>query len=174
MEGQQKNLRMKIIIVIAIVLIAAAAFAAGFVTGYSRNSADDNAVGAGTTAEDTTEAEAADTEALEAETAQTEAEETETAQTDASYAEETDGTTAQDAGDSGTASSAITADQAKAVAIADCGLSSSEIKYVNIWKDKEDGTWVYCVEFGTYDDTEYKYVIDMYTGLVAASYIEQH
>ena len=164
MEGQQKNLRMKIIIVIAIVLIAAAAFAAGFVTGYSRNSADDNAASLDTAAEDTTEAGTADTEALEAETAQTEA----------SYAEETDGTDAQDADNDGTASSAITADQAKAVAIADCGLSSSEIKYVNIWKDKEDGIWVYCVEFGTYTDTEYKYVIDMYTGEIAASYIEQH
>ena len=69
---------------------------------------------------------------------------------------------------------AITEDEAQDIAIADSGLSESEIKYINIWTEKEDGQWLYAVEFGTYDDTEYKYEIDMYTGEITASYIESH
>ena len=69
---------------------------------------------------------------------------------------------------------AITEDEAQDIAIADSGLSESEIKYINIWTEKEDGQWLYAVEFGTYDDTEYKYEIDMYTGEIADSYIESH
>ena len=69
---------------------------------------------------------------------------------------------------------AITEDEAQDIAIADSGLSESEIKYINIWTEKEDDQWLYAVEFGTYDDTEYKYEIDMYTGEIAASYIESH
>ena len=69
---------------------------------------------------------------------------------------------------------AITEDEAQDIAIADSGLSESEIKYINIWTEKENGQWLYAVEFGTYDDTEYKYEIDMYTGEIAASYIESH
>ena len=69
---------------------------------------------------------------------------------------------------------AITEDEAQEIAIADSGLSESEIKYINIWTEKEDDQWLYAVEFGTYDDTEYKYEIDLYTGEIAASYIESH
>ena len=69
---------------------------------------------------------------------------------------------------------AISEDEAQDIAIADSGLSESEIKYINIWTEKEDGQWLYAVEFGTYDDTEYKYEIDMYTGEITASYIESH
>ena len=69
---------------------------------------------------------------------------------------------------------AITEDKAQDIAVTDSGLSGSEIKYINIWTEKEDGQWLYAVEFGTYDDTEYKYEIDMYTGEIAASYIESH
>ena len=69
---------------------------------------------------------------------------------------------------------AITENEAQDIAITDSGLSESEIKYINIWTEKEDGQWLYAVEFGTYDDTEYKYEIDMYTGEIAASYIESH
>ena len=69
---------------------------------------------------------------------------------------------------------AITEDEAQDIAVTDSGLSGSEIKYINIWTEKEDGQWLYAVEFGTYDDTEYKYEIDMYTGEIAASYIESH
>ena len=69
---------------------------------------------------------------------------------------------------------AITEDGAQDIAIADSGLSESEIKYINIWTEKEDDQWLYAVEFGTYDDTEYKYEIDMYSGEIAASYIESH
>ena len=69
---------------------------------------------------------------------------------------------------------AITKDDAQDIAIADSGLSESEIKYINIWIEKENGQWLYAVEFGTYNDTEYKYEIDMYTGEIAASYIESH
>ena len=73
-----------------------------------------------------------------------------------------------------TESEAITEDEAQDIAIADSGLSESEIKYINIWTEKEDDQWLYAVEFGTYDDTEYKYEIDLYTGEIAASYIESH
>ena len=69
---------------------------------------------------------------------------------------------------------AISEDEAQDIAIADSGLSESEIKYINIWTEKEDDQWLYAVEFGTYDDTEYKYEIDMYTGEITASYIESH
>ena len=69
---------------------------------------------------------------------------------------------------------AITEDDAQEIAIADSGLSESEIKYINIWTEKEDEQWLYAVEFGTYDDTEYKYEIDMDTGEITASYIESH
>ena len=68
----------------------------------------------------------------------------------------------------------ITEDEAQDIAIEDSSLSESEIKYINIWTEKEDDQWLYAVEFGTYDDTEYKYEIDMYTGEIAASYIESH
>ena len=68
----------------------------------------------------------------------------------------------------------ITEDEAQDIAVSDSGLSESEIKYINIWTEKEDDQWLYAVEFGTYDDTEYKYEIDMYTGEIAASYIESH
>ena len=73
-----------------------------------------------------------------------------------------------------TESEAITEDEAQDIAVSDSGLSESEIKYINIWTEKEDGLWLYAVEFGTYDDTEYKYEINMYTGEIAASYIESH
>ena len=69
---------------------------------------------------------------------------------------------------------AITEDKAQDIAVSDSGLSESEIKYINIWTEKEDDQWLYAVEFGTYDDTEYKYEIDMYTGEIADSYIESH
>ena len=72
------------------------------------------------------------------------------------------------------AAEAITEDEAQDIAIMDSGLSESEIKYINIWTEKEDDQWLYAVEFGTYDDTEYKYEIDLYTGEIAASYIESH
>ena len=69
---------------------------------------------------------------------------------------------------------AITEDEAQEIAIVDSGLSESEIKYINIWTEKEDEQWLYAVEFGTYDDTEYKYKIDMYNGEITASYIQSH
>ena len=88
-----------------------------------------------------------------------------------SYTSESEDTAAAEDTDD---AKAITEDEAQDIAIADSGLSESEIKYINIWTEKEDGQWLYAVEFGTYDDTEYKYEIDMYTGEIAASYIESH
>ena len=90
--------------------------------------------------------------------------------TDSETSESEDNAVAEDTDDA----EAITEDEAQDIAIADSGLSESEIKYINIWTEKEDGQWLYTVEFGTYDDTEYKYEIDMYTGEIAASYIESH
>ena len=85
------------------------------------------------------------------------------------------GMESSDTDDTGnTESEAITEDEAQEIAIADSGLSESEIKYINIWTEKEDGQWLYAVEFGTCDDTEYKYEIDMYTGEITDGYIESH
>ena len=90
--------------------------------------------------------------------------------TDSGTSELEETTVAEDTDDA----EAITEDEAQDIAIADSGLSESEIKYINIWTEKEDDQWLYAVEFGTYNDTEYKYKIDMYTGEIAASYIESH
>ena len=90
--------------------------------------------------------------------------------TDSETSESEDNAVTEDTDDA----EAITEDDARDIAIADSGLSESEIKYINIWTEKEEGQWLYAVEFGTYDDTEYKYEIDMYTGEIAASYIESH
>ena len=87
---------------------------------------------------------------------------------------ETSGSEDTTAADDTDYAEAITEDEAQDIAIKDSGLSESEIKYINIWTEKEGGQWLYAVEFGTYDDTEYKYEIDMYTGEIAASYIESH
>ena len=93
---------------------------------------------------------------------------------DTAAAEDTDAAEAITAAEDTDAAEAITEDEAQDIAIADSGLSESEIKYINIWTEKEDDQWLYAVEFGTYDDTEYKYEIDMYTGEISASYIESH
>ena len=90
--------------------------------------------------------------------------------TDSETSESEDTAAAEDTDDA----EAIAEDDAQEIAIADSGLSESEVKYINIWTEKEDDQWLYAVEFGTYDDTEYKYEIDMYTGEIAASYIESH
>ena len=90
--------------------------------------------------------------------------------TDSETSESEDNAVAEDTDDA----EVITEDDARDIAIADSGLSESEIKYINIWTEKEEGQWLYAVEFGTYDDTEYKYEIDMYTGEITASYIESH
>ena len=93
---------------------------------------------------------------------------------DTAAVEDTDDAEAITAAEDTDAAEAITEEEAQDIAIADSGLSESEIKYINIWTEKEDDQWLYAVEFGTYDDTEYKYEIDMYTGEIAASYIESH
>ena len=90
--------------------------------------------------------------------------------TDSETSESEDNAVAEDTDDA----EAITEDDARDIAVAESGLSESEIKYINIWTEKEEGQWLYAVEFGTYDDTEYKYEIDMYTGEITASYIESH
>ena len=90
--------------------------------------------------------------------------------TDSETSDSEDDAAAEDTDDA----EAITEDEAQDIAVADSGLSESEIKYINIWTEKEDGQWLYAVEFGTYDDTEYKYEINMYTGEITASYIEAH
>ena len=86
----------------------------------------------------------------------------------------TESSESSDTSEENTRSEAITEDAAREIAVSDSGLSESEIRYINIWTEKEDGRWLYAVEFGTCDDTEYKYEIDMYTGEIAASYIESH
>ena len=111
-----------------------------------------------------------DTSGEVSESAESEVETAADSNTDNEASESEDDAEAGDTDDA----EAITEDEAQDIAITDSGLSESEIKYINIWTEKEDDQWLYAVEFGTYDDTEYKYEIDMYTGEIAASYIESH
>ena len=113
---------------------------------------------------------ATDTSGEASESTESTVETTADSSTDNETSESEDTATAEDTDDT----EAISEDEAQDIAIADSGLSESEIKYINIWTEKEDGQWLYAVEFGTYDDTEYKYEIDMYTGEIADNYIESH
>lgn len=67
-----------------------------------------------------------------------------------------------------TQSSYITADRAKQIALADAGLSSSNVVFIRAQQDWDDGRAVYEVEFysGT---TEYDYEIDAITGAIRSA-----
>lgn len=67
--------------------------------------------------------------------------------------------------------SKITADQAKSAALADAGLSASDVQYIKAELDRENGTWVYEVEFQT-STHEYEYEINAHTGAVYSKSVE--
>ena len=60
----------------------------------------------------------------------------------------------------------ISAETAKAKALAHAGLSASQVTFVRAYLDWDDGRYVYDVEFYTSDYKEYDYEIDAYTGAV--------
>ena len=60
----------------------------------------------------------------------------------------------------------VTAEQAKAKALAHAGLTSSQVTFVQCKLDWDDGRQVYDVEFYTTDYKEYDYEIDAATGAV--------
>ena len=69
--------------------------------------------------------------------------------------------------DSGTVTgTAVTAEQAKAKALAHAGLTSSQVTFIQCKLDWDDGRQVYDVEFYTADYKEYDYEIDASTGAV--------
>lgn len=60
----------------------------------------------------------------------------------------------------------ISAETAKAKALAHAGLSASQVTFVRAYPDWDDGRYVYDVEFFTSDYKEYDYEIDANTGAV--------
>lgn len=60
----------------------------------------------------------------------------------------------------------ITEDDAKSIALEHAGLSESQVTYIKIGIDREDGRDVYDVEFYTDNEKEYDYEIDPYTGQI--------
>ena len=68
----------------------------------------------------------------------------------------------RDAAASGTA---ITLEQAKEKALAQAGLSASQVRYLNAKQDRDDGRTVYEGSF-YYNEMEYEFEIDAATGNV--------
>ena len=171
MKTGRSHKRLKIVFITAGAVVAVMIIAMAVYFGTYYHSVDVDAY--------FTDTELPDEESASAETVSEAPEDSdaEASQTDAEASQTETKRTSSEAGEAGhtdTKSEAITEKEAREIAIADSGLSESEIKYINIWTEKEDGQWVYAVEFGNYDDTEYKYAIDMYTGGITASYIESH
>ena len=67
-----------------------------------------------------------------------------------------------------TSSSYITADRAKQIALADAGLSSSNVVFIRAQQDWDDGRAVYEVEFYS-GNIEYDYEIDAITGAIRSA-----
>ena len=67
--------------------------------------------------------------------------------------------------------SKITADQAKSAALADAGADVSSVQYTRAELCREDGAWIYEVEFCT-STHEYEYEIDAHTGAVCGKSVE--
>ncbi len=59
----------------------------------------------------------------------------------------------------------ITAEKAKSIALAHAGLSADQVKRLRAEKDKDDGVWVYDVEF-CHAGLEYEYEIHAQTGKI--------
>lgn len=66
----------------------------------------------------------------------------------------------------GTAAGLLTAEQAKAKALADAGLTADQVTFTEAKLDWDDGRQVYDIEFYTDDYQEYDYEIDAKTGKV--------
>lgn len=102
-----------------------------------------------------------------AETSATPAPQTTPAATPAASTPDTTNTGAQQNG-STQASAGITESKAKEIALADAGLSSSQVTFIKSKLDWDDGRQVYDVEFYTSDYKEYDYEIDASTGKIVS------
>ena len=60
----------------------------------------------------------------------------------------------------------ITEEKARELALADAGVKESDVTFVRVHQDLDDGRQVYDVEFYTADYVEYDYELDAYTGAV--------
>lgn len=74
-------------------------------------------------------------------------------------------TTTTTTSSSSNSSSTITAEEAKAIALADAGISESSVSYIKAKLDKDNGIYIYEVEF-TYNRVEYDYEINASTGTI--------
>lgn len=75
-------------------------------------------------------------------------------------------TTGGNSGNTSTSAGLISAETAKAKALAHAGLTASQVTFIQSKLDWDDGRRVYDVEFYTKDYREYDYEIDAYTGAV--------
>jgi len=78
-------------------------------------------------------------------------------------ADSTQSTAAQDSSTGSPSSDYVGEDAAKAAALEHAGLTESEVTYVKVKLDREDGTIVYEIEFH-FGNTEYDYEVDAYSG----------
>ena len=69
------------------------------------------------------------------------------------------------------AAQAVTRESARSIALADAGLSAGEVTFTKSKLDREDGKWVYEIEFIT-GDAEYEYEIDAATGAILEKSVE--
>ncbi len=67
----------------------------------------------------------------------------------------------------------LTSDQAEEIVLADAGVSRSSVKYINSHIDKDDGIFVYEIEF-VVNNTEYDYEINADNGAVVSKDVEYH
>ena len=75
----------------------------------------------------------------------------------------------------GGSSAAITADQAKEIALEHAGLTADQVSFARAHQDRDDGRLVYDVEFYTADYQEYDYEIDASTGdVLSFDYDAEH
>lgn len=65
-------------------------------------------------------------------------------------------------------STGITEDEAKAIALQDAGVSSSDVVFIRVERDRDDGRSVYDLEFYA-GNTEYDYEIDSTTGKIVSA-----
>lgn len=67
----------------------------------------------------------------------------------------------------------ITRDKARSIALADAGLSASDVTFTKSKLDREDGVLVYEIEFVT-SSAEYEYEIDVSSGKIVEKKVESH
>lgn len=67
----------------------------------------------------------------------------------------------------------ITSEEAENIALKDAGVSRTDVKYINSHIDRDDGLYVYEVEF-VVDNMEYDYEINSDSGVILSSDMDRH